>query len=81
MAQFIKVVDWGEKQIDLRPIAFNSMEAMPVELHHKTNGSVDGKPSFVMVMQTPSKYNIFGQFSLETLKECLDELGYKIEKK
>ena len=77
MAQFIKVINHGEKQIDLRPIAFNSMEAIPVELHYRESG----EPILVMVMQTPSKYNIFGQFTFETLRECLDELGYRIEEK
>lgn len=31
-------------------------------------------------MLLPSGLKVFGQFSLETLNECMNELGYKIDK-
>lgn len=78
MAKFMKVFNHGNEQIDLSGIGVTSKECVPTELHHKNNGSVDEKPSFVIVMKMPSGLSVYGQLSLETLSECLNELGYNI---
>lgn len=79
MATFIKVVNHGNNQIDLRHIGSTSVEARPTELHFNINGSVKDNPTLAIVMRLPSGLNVFGQMSLETLEECLNELGYEIK--
>ncbi len=50
-----------------------------MELHYKSDGAIGDKPSMVIVLdRSPSDPKIYGQFSLETLKEALGELGYKV---
>lgn len=74
----MKAVNHGERQMDLRHLGYTAKEARPIELHHNTNGSVTNEPTFCMVMAMPSGLNIIGQFSLATLRACLNELGYEI---
>jgi hypothetical protein len=78
MNEFMKVVNHGAKPIDLRHIGSTAKEARLVELHFNTNGSIEEKPSLAIVMQLPSGLNIYGQMSLETLNDCLEQLGYEI---
>lgn len=80
MAEFIKVVNHGAKQMDLRHIGATAMEVTPIELHYNKNGSTEDKPTFCMVLSHPSGLKVFGQFSLKTLQDCLNELGYQIHK-
>lgn len=78
MAKFIRVFNHGKGKIEIpSPIL---SEAIPVELHFKEDGALNNKPSFAMVMTAPILGRIFGQLSLETLQECLNELGYSITK-
>jgi hypothetical protein len=79
MAQSIKVINHGSNAINLQPIQFNSTEARPIELHFNTNGSVNNEPYLAIVLETRSGFHVYGQLELETLQNCLQELGYKIE--
>lgn len=81
MSEFIKVTNHGANPMDLRHIGGTAKELRPTELHFNTNGSVDDKPTFAIVMQHPSGLNVYGQFSLNTLRDCLNELGFEISGK
>jgi len=72
--------DWGMEKIDLTGHG-EMMEMRPNSIHHKLNGTVDEKPSFVMVMENPDMpYKVFGQISVGMLNYALLEIGYKIVK-
>lgn len=78
MNEFMKVINHGENQIDLTHIGTEVVQARPTELHFKTNGSIDDKPSFVIVMRYATGAAVYGQFTLDTLEDCLEQLGYEI---
>lgn len=80
MAQFIKVFNHGKNPIDLTHLE-NPIHFSPKELHFKANGTLNGKPSLVMVMEDRFKNVVWGEFSLNSLMDCLDELGYEIIEK
>lgn len=59
------------------------VEFYPTILHLLPQGAINEKPSFAMEgvhYYGAGKITIIGQLSLETLKHCLNEVGYKIEK-
>lgn len=78
MSEFIKVKNHGANPIDLSEIGSTAKELRPTELHFNTNGSIDDKPTFAIVMKHPSGLNVYGQFSMKTLQDCLNELGFEI---
>lgn len=67
-------------QSDL-PVRFNAhFELQPKELHYLVKGAKGDKPSFAMVMgDLKGDLVVVGQFSLETLTDCLKELGYELK--
>jgi hypothetical protein len=72
--------NWGKEKIRLSNV---KEELRPVELHMKENGSIGefgDEPSFAMVM-VGTKGAFFGQFSLATIKDCFNQLGYDLVKK
>jgi len=77
--------DHGEKPIDLTELAqrFITTEMRPVQLHHKSNGAKDDKPSFTIVMITPDRFRLcaYGQVSFDMLFKALDNVGYTLTKK
>jgi len=90
-----KAFDHGTGQIDLRHHEVKMLELRPLEIHHKSNGTITGGPVFGIVMGIPKSDispeeriipevknapMIYGQISLEMLNEGLEELGYKIIK-
>ena len=79
MAKYMKVFNHGKNLITLTDV--NVPAYVPIELHFKEDGSVTDGPTFAIVLAGPTGSNIFGELSLETLGECLDELGYHILKK
>jgi len=86
MAKEMKVINHKAGKIDLRYLGTHVKEFKPIELHHMDHGSVTDEASFAVVMELlliQSKVPIYavGQFSLVTLQECLNELGYEIKKK
>lgn len=83
MGNFITTFNHGKNHINLSHFKDkNVIEFRPTELHLRTNGSVKNEPSFAFVMENPTSKNVvFGQFSLETLKKSLAELGYEINEK
>jgi len=81
MAKEMKVVNHGASTINLRHLGTDIIQMMPSELHYKTNGSTSDGPSFAMVLQGPIGIYVVGQFTLDTLQECLGELGYEIKEK
>lgn len=79
MAEFMKVTNHGKEQYKVED--FNDgIQFKPIELHYKEDGSIDNKPSFLMVMERHDRPKAFGQFTLKTLSDCLEELGYEIKK-
>lgn len=81
MAKYIKVivVNHGDGKIELKNLGSRYAAAIPVELHYKANGSLKDEPSFAMVMEMPTGFKVYGEFSLQTLSDCLEELGYEIK--
>ena len=81
MNPFMNTFNHGKSQIKLNfPNATKHMR--PIELHMREDGSLNNTPSFAMVMmnQTGTQF-VVGQFSIETLTDCLDELGFTLTKK
>ena len=76
MAEFIKTKNWGKENIRIESF----VEFIPMELHLKEDGDINGKPSFCMVLRHPYQGSIHGQFSLKTLTDSLLELGYELKK-
>jgi hypothetical protein len=76
--------NWGTEPIELHVDSI-AQEYRPIELHHKDNGTLDGKPSFAIVMVQPhallGKVYGIGQISVEMLTKALDECGYTLTKK
>lgn len=77
MAKYMKVVNHKKGKVDLTSLGTNIGEYYPTELHYKSDGAIGDKPSFTIVMREPNGSSVYGQFSLDTLNECLKELGYK----
>lgn len=82
MSKDFKGIDHGINQVDLREHAANGqvLEMKPIEIHHKSNGSLSDGPSFVVVMQHPL-LTTFGQISLEMLNEGLADIDYEVARK
>lgn len=58
-----------------------TFEFTPRTLYFLPNGSLNEKPSFIISLgRTDHPNSIVGQFSEETLVECLRLLGYKLER-
>ncbi len=82
MAKEIIVTNWGKGQIKISSEPSTPIEVVPRELHFKEDGAIDDSPSLTMVLNhSTAPYKFYGQFTLNTLIECLDELGYTITKK
>jgi len=82
MPEDFKTKDWGDALMDLRGKKI-LLRLMPIELHHKSNGSRENEPSFCIIMagnrleHTPC---VIGEISLKMLNEGMKELGYNIVK-
>ena len=76
MNLFMTTHNWGKEKMRLRV----SEEMRPVELHMKEDGDNGDEPSFAIVM-VGRKGSAVGQFSLNTIRDCLNQLGYDIIKK
>lgn len=82
MAKYMNVVNHGKGQIDLRHLGKDAYRAKPTEFHFKENGAIDDGPSIAIVMSAVGiGISIFGEMSITTLQECLDEVGYTLIKK
>lgn len=89
--KLFKAFDWGTGQIDLTHHEVKMLELKPLEIHHKSNGTINSGPVFGIVMGIPKDIGnapevknapmIYGQISLEMLNEGLAEIGYEIIKK
>jgi hypothetical protein len=77
MGKFIKTFDHEFDTLDVSHLD-DVIEGRPIELHHKKDGTVDDKPSFAIIIELPNGKNVVGQFSLKSLTECLNELGYDV---
>lgn len=81
MSTELKPINHGAGIIDLTGHG-TVIEMMPTELHMKSNGRKDDTPSFAILLEKDNGYlgklKVVGQFSLATLKEVMDVLGYKI---
>lgn len=80
MNKFMTVKNHGEEKIDVSHIPSIVLEAVPTELHFKTNGALFDTPSIAIVMKV-AHIHVIGEISLNTLSDCMDQLGYKIVKK
>jgi hypothetical protein len=77
-------IDEGNKVVDLTEVIRGrpAIQMKPVQLHHKANGAIGDKPSFVIVMAHPDdRAIVFGQISLDMLTKALDQVGYSLTKK
>lgn len=82
MAKYMTVTNHHNGKIDLRHLGKNAFEAVPIEFHYKEDGTIDDLSSIAIVMNVIElEVNVFGEMSLNTLKECLNEVGYDIVKK
>ena len=79
MAKYIETHHHGSKQIDLSHLPF-PMELRPTEMHMNNTGSKTDKPTIAMVFTTIG-ITYYAQMSLQTLTDCLNELGYEVTKK
>lgn len=79
MNKFMKVINHGANPIDLSHIGSTSKEVRPVELHYNTNGSLNGTPTIAIVMEFEYGLKVYGQMSLDTLDDCMNQLGYEIK--
>jgi hypothetical protein len=74
--------DWGTGKIEIT--GFNRVLSLrPTEIHHKSDGSLDNKPSFCFVLSIPNDtdFCVCGEMSLEMLNKSLGHLGYEIVRK
>lgn len=54
----------------------------PVELQMKEDGAKDDTVSFMIVMDSPAlEFRGVGEFSLATISDCFEQLGFKLTKK
>lgn len=81
MQKFVKTIDCGKGPVNLSHLRPLPVEFRITEMHHKADGAIDDSPSFAFVLWHPVERNIVGQISLNTLTECLNELGYTLHKK
>lgn len=81
MAKEIEVFNHGKNPINLTHIKSSLILGACKEFHFKEDGSVYNKPSITMVHQL-ANHNamVYAEMTLETLTECLNELGYEITK-
>lgn len=75
-----KAIDVGNGTIVVSGYG-NVQQMLPVEIHHKADGSITNKPSFCIVMTAPFKQTVCGQISLEMLNAALSDIGYELIKK
>lgn len=81
MNEFITVFDHGTKKIDLSHIGSTAEQLRPIELHHNSNGSIKDEPVFAIVLRDQGAgRRFYAQFTLETISDCLSQLGYEIKK-
>lgn len=75
---YMTVYNWRKEQIQL---SGNVREFTPTELHFKADGDKNNEPSFAIVMQQGfHQAKVVGQFSLQTLQECFNAIGYTVTK-
>lgn len=83
--KYIRTKDVGEGKIDLTDLMIIE-EIRPTELIHKSNGAKPTKtnpndsPSFALLL-TGSVGIFVAQFSLNTIVDAFNELGYTLKKK
>jgi hypothetical protein len=75
----MEVINHGTNRIDLTNNILLQM-GYPTEFHFKEDGARNDKPSIVIIIRTGFT-DIAGEMSLNTLNECLNEVGYKIIEK
>lgn len=55
------------------------LQYMPTVLHVKRDGAKNGGPSICFEMTHPIMPKAFAQMTIQTLKDCLAEIGYRLE--
>ena len=78
-------IDHGTGRIDLTHLKNNLSVLRPVEIHHKSDGSIKNGLSFcIVMMEWPvlgMPRHVSGEISLEMLNNGLNDIGYTIIKK
>lgn len=76
------VRNWGTQQIETK---YRPLPCVPLFFHYKSDGAVDDQPSIAIEssfhVTTESDlvtYSVIGEMSINTLKQCLEALGYTI---
>ena len=74
--QFMEVIT-----SDFIELENDTLEFRPTKLILLPKGAVGDKPSFAILGTIPFNDDVIGQLSLETLQDCLNDLGYELKKK
>lgn len=77
--ELIKTTDHGTGAIDLSQQTIVAQWII-TEIHHKSDGAIDNKPSFCFVMkpQTNHPVGMCTQVTLTTLNNAMMKLGYVV---
>jgi hypothetical protein len=69
------------KNVGKNPYVFaGGEEVTPTSLQLKEDGGLGNKPSFCMTFKDYNDNLYYGQFSLDTIKDCFKQLGYDLKK-
>lgn len=74
-----KAFDHKTGKIDLTHHS-SVLNMLPIEIHHKEDGTYDDKPSFAIVLARSNYPTIVGEISLKMLNDALKDIGYQIKK-
>lgn len=74
--------NWRDKEIKLDAKGKLFIEGMPIEVHFKSNGTADGRPSlaFVIVFADEAPIIAACQISIDMFNEGCKDIGYKLVK-
>lgn len=84
IVKLVKTKNWGKDKINLSHLGSNVVKGTPIEIHIKTDGTIDNEASVAFIMATPfysRHFIIYGEMSMRTLTEALSDLGYELRKK
>ena len=76
-----KGINHGTAQINLMHLG-KAVQMLPIEIHLKEDGDLEGNPSFAIVSKYPEAVipAVVSQISLKMLNEGLNDIGYEIKK-
>lgn len=84
MPEPIEVYDHGTGQIDIRhlhgctALGYSLDQGRITEVHHKSDGALDGGPSLAFVASIPMGGFIVSQITVRTLNTALKKIGLQV---